>query len=153
MSLIGLHIGERPALAAITALVAFTPLPALADPATHTMVLSAEDRSHAGLLSCLIQAKITNVGDTSSPAFVTRFGFLGHPGVEPGTVTYVRFGWPALEPKASDTASDHIEGMRCATVDVTTVMGEATGESTGFIKVDVAPLGAPQVKKQAIFVD
>ncbi|NWK94688.1 hypothetical protein DM806_03205 [Sphingobium lactosutens] len=117
------------------------------------MVLSAHDVSHDGLTSCLIQAEITNVGNGPSTDFTTRFGFLGHPGLEPGTLAYFRFRWPALAPNANATESDHVEGMQCTGIEVTTVMGEGPSGMAAFIKVDVAPLAAPQVEKQAILVD
>lgn len=124
-----------------------------AEPATHKIVLSSEEVAHDGIESCMVTAELTNIGLASAGGFTVRFGFLGHPGVEPGTMTYFRFRWSELAPGKSEKAGDHAEGMVCKDIEIVTATGEKDEASAMFVKVDAEALDAPSFKAQAIFVE
>ncbi|HEV2598537.1 hypothetical protein [Sphingopyxis sp.] len=145
----------RPSRAGIWAAAFLTMIPsaAYADPATHTMTLTSKEVTHDGLKSCMVTAELTNIGGASTGGFTIRLGFLGHPGIEEGTMTYFRFGWPGLAPGKSERTSDHAEGMQCSDIEVVAATGEKDEASAEFIKVNAEALAAPSFKAQAIFAE
>jgi hypothetical protein len=128
---------------------AFLASQALAEPPTHIITF----RGVTDKNNCIVQSKIVNVSHKKSDPFTVVMAFPGHPGLEPGALSYINFNIPKLDVWETIAVQDEVYGMLCSKMHIKSASGVYSIYSPEIWKLKILMSSELDITPEYVFIE